>query len=61
MGWKADIERIQLDQISQQEVENLEIPFSENEIHSALMEMSGDKALGRMVLLWRFGKVVEIL
>ncbi|RVW78465.1 hypothetical protein CK203_050484 [Vitis vinifera] len=26
------------------EAENLEIPFFENEIHSALMEMSGDKA-----------------
>nr|CAN67427.1 hypothetical protein VITISV_025107 [Vitis vinifera] len=45
-GWKADIGRIQLDQISQQEAENLEIPFSKNEIHSALMEMNGDKASG---------------
>ncbi|KAL6311685.1 hypothetical protein AAG906_019039 [Vitis piasezkii] len=45
-GWKADIGRLQLDQISQQEAENLEIPFSENEIQSALMEMNGDKALG---------------
>ncbi|RVW90073.1 LINE-1 reverse transcriptase-like [Vitis vinifera] len=39
VGWKADIEGIQLDRISQQEAESLEIPFSENEIHSALMEM----------------------
>ena len=44
--WKADIGRLQLDQISQQEAENLEIPFSENEIQLALMEMNGDKALG---------------
>ncbi|RVW39400.1 hypothetical protein CK203_099500 [Vitis vinifera] len=44
--WKADIGRLQLDQISQQEVENLERPFTEDEIHVALMEMNGDKALG---------------
>ena len=44
MGWKADIGRLQLDQISQQEAENLKIPFSEVEVHSALMEMNGDKA-----------------
>ncbi|RVW74598.1 Transposon TX1 uncharacterized 149 kDa protein [Vitis vinifera] len=34
----------QLDQLSHQEAENLEIPFSEEEIHSALMVMNGDKA-----------------
>ena len=44
--WKADIEMLQLEQISQQEAENLEHPFSEDEIHSALMEMNGDKASG---------------
>ena len=43
-GWKADIGRLQLEQISQQEAENLEIPFSETEVHSALLEMNGDKA-----------------
>ncbi|KAL6349190.1 hypothetical protein AAG906_033846 [Vitis piasezkii] len=44
--WKADIERLQLEQLNQQEAENLEHPFSEEEIHSALMEMNGDKAPG---------------
>ncbi|KAL6345582.1 hypothetical protein AAG906_017312 [Vitis piasezkii] len=44
MGWKADIGRLQFDQISQQEAENLERFFTEDEIHAALMEMNGDKA-----------------
>ena len=46
MGWKADIGRLQFDQISQQEAENLEMPFSEDEIYVALMEMNEDKAPG---------------
>ena len=44
MGWKADIGRLQFDQISQQEAENLERFFTEDEIHAALMEMNEDKA-----------------
>ena len=66
MGWKADIRRLQLDQISQQDAE-LEIPFLETEVHSALMEMNGDKAPGPDGITvafwqscWDFAKV-EIL
>ncbi|RVX22754.1 hypothetical protein CK203_008374 [Vitis vinifera] len=44
--WKADIGGLNLNQISQQEAEILELPFSEDEVHSALMDMNGDKALG---------------
>ena len=45
-GWQADIGGLRLDQISHQEAENLETPFSEAEVHSALMGMNGDKAPG---------------
>ena len=45
-GWKMDIGRLQLERISQQEAENLEILFSETKVHSAMMEMNGDKAPG---------------
>ncbi|XP_034673420.1 uncharacterized protein LOC117904775 [Vitis riparia] len=41
--WNADIGGLSLNQISQQEVDTLELPFMEDEIHSALMDMNGDK------------------
>ncbi|RVW30279.1 hypothetical protein CK203_098824 [Vitis vinifera] len=44
--WKADIGGLNLNQISQQEADILELPFMEEEVHSALMDMNGDKALG---------------
>ncbi|RVW92334.1 putative ribonuclease H protein [Vitis vinifera] len=56
-GWKADIGRLQLDQISQQEEENLESLFTENEVHTALMEMNGDKAPGPDGFTMAFDKV----
>ena len=42
--WKADIGGLNLNQISQQEADTLELPFMEEEVHSALMDMNGDKA-----------------
>ena len=45
-GWRADIEGLQFKQLSSREADGLEVPFSVEEIHSALMEMGGDKALG---------------
>ena len=42
----ADIGRLQLKQIRQQEAELLELPFFETEVHATLMDMNGDKALG---------------
>ena len=45
-GWRADIEGLHLKHLSSQEAESLELSFSEEEIHSALMEMNGDKAPG---------------
>ncbi|XP_019074375.1 uncharacterized protein LOC109122301 [Vitis vinifera] len=45
-GWRADIEGLQFKQLSSREADGLEVPFSVEEIHYALMEMGGDKALG---------------
>ncbi|RVW55063.1 hypothetical protein CK203_066961 [Vitis vinifera] len=59
-GWRADIEGLQLKQLNSREAENLEVPFSEEEIHFALMEMRGDKAPGRMGSQWPFGKIAGI-
>ena len=36
-GWRADIEGLHLHRLNFQEAENLEVPFSEDEIHSALL------------------------
>ena len=46
-----------MNQISQQEADTLERPFMEEEIHSALMDMRGDKAPdpdGFTVAFWQF-------
>ena len=42
--WKADIGRLQLNQLSLQEAGILELPFSEAEVQAALLDLNGDKA-----------------
>ena len=46
LGWRVDIEGMHLNRLNSREVEVLELPFTEEEIYSALMEMNGDKASG---------------
>ena len=56
-GWKADIEGLHLQSLNSSEAEGLELPFTEEEIHSALLEMNGDKAPGPdgfIVAFWQF-------
>ncbi|RVW40426.1 hypothetical protein CK203_090038 [Vitis vinifera] len=45
-GWKADIEGLHLPSLNSYEAEGLEVPFTVEEIHSALLDMNGDKAPG---------------
>ena len=55
--WKADIGGVNLNQISQQEADILELPFMEEEVHLALRDMNGDKAPGPDVFtgaFWQF-------
>ncbi|RVW80244.1 hypothetical protein CK203_044823 [Vitis vinifera] len=45
-GWRADIEGLHLKRLNSREAEVLEMPFTEEEIYAALMDMNGDKAPG---------------
>ncbi|RVX16394.1 LINE-1 reverse transcriptase-like [Vitis vinifera] len=45
-SWRADIEGLHLPRLNTCEAEGLEVPFTMEEIHSALMDMNGDKAPG---------------
>ena len=54
--WKTDIGGLNLNQISQQEAETLEFHFTEDEVHSTLMDMNEDMALGPdgfIVVFWQ--------
>ena len=45
-GWRADLGGLHLKSLDHSEAEALEVPFTEEEIFAALMEMNGDKAPG---------------
>ncbi|RVW31859.1 LINE-1 retrotransposable element ORF2 protein [Vitis vinifera] len=45
-GWRADLEGLHLKSLDLNEAEALEVPFTEEEIFFALMDMNGDKAPG---------------
>ncbi|KAJ9701691.1 hypothetical protein PVL29_006878 [Vitis rotundifolia] len=56
-GWRADIEGLHLQCLNHNEAEALELPFTEEEIHLALMEMNGNKAPGPdgfTMAFWQF-------
>ena len=56
-GCRADIEGLHLQHLNLSEAEVLELPFIEEEIHSTLVEMNGDKAPGPngfTVTFWQF-------
>ena len=42
LGWRAGIEGLHLQRLNHSEAEALEMPFTEEEIFLALMEMNGD-------------------
>ena len=44
--WRADLEGLHLKRLDLSEAEALEVPFSEEEIYSALRDMNDDKATG---------------
>ena len=44
LGVEGGYEGVILNQISQQEADTLELPFMEEEVHSGLMDINGDKA-----------------
>ena len=46
LAWRAEIDRLPFATLSPEEVGNLELPFREEEIFTAIHEMDGDKAPG---------------
>ena len=57
-GWRTDIEGMHLQSLNLNEAEVLELPFTEEEIHFALMEI---RLHARMGSQWPFGNFARTL
>ena len=44
--WRLPLSRLQCEMLQNLDVDALEVPFMEDEVHGALVGCSGDKALG---------------
>ena len=58
--WKADIGGLQLDHPSLQEAENSKLPFSEEEVRFALMEMNGYNLQARWLHIGFLARLLEL-
>ena len=57
-GWRASPEGLNFSRLNDLEALSLEVPFIEEEVHVALVDMNGDKAPGSdgfTVAFWQFG------
>ena len=57
-GWRASPEGLNFSRLNAMEAVSLEVPFTEEEVHGALVELNGDKVPGPngfTVAFWQFG------
>ena len=55
--WRASLEGLNFSKLEEMEATRLELPFSEEEVHIALSDLNGEKALGSdgfTAAFWQF-------